>query len=232
MHFAAPRTMTAMALAWVAGLVAFDQHVAPRPLSAYASDFKGGSTRPHVVSEGDTPRVRLSMPHLCCTGCLTEVRDALKPLTWLGAARLAKDLTSIDDVVATPVDLANAQEIDLDIVDLASADFVKLEQALRDTGLVPDRIEVSGMGHFRLEVELPHLCCALCSKAVDLELERFLRKETQGRWLDSVTMNHMKKTAVIYARLNAVVDIVELTRALDQAGFAARTIHVLTGPES
>jgi hypothetical protein len=47
-----------------------------------------------------------------------------------------------------------------------------------------------------------------------------------------LTVNHVKKTVVIYARLNAVVDVVELTTALGRAGFSARSIRVVTGSES
>ena len=232
MHFAAPRNLAAIALAWAIFLVAYDQHANPRPLATYWAEFRGSSTRPTVVSEGDTPRVRLSMPHLCCTGCLDEIRAALKPLTWLAPARLAADPPAIENVEATPVDITSAHEVEFDILDLAKADFVTLDRALRDTGLVPDRMEVFGMGHFRLEVELPHLCCTVCSRAADEQLERLLRKETQGRWLDSMSMNHVKKTVLIYARLNSVVDVVELTTALAHAGFAAHSIRILSGPES
>jgi copper chaperone CopZ len=240
MHFATPRNLIAMALAWALFLIAYDQHANPRPLATYWAEFKGSSTRPTVVSEGDTPRVKLSMPHLCCTGCLNDIRAALKPLTWLAPARLATEPPAIEDIESTGVDAPSnqavdaptAHEIEFDILDLTKANFVDLDRALRDTGLVPDRVEVSGMGHFRLEVELPHLCCKVCSKAVDEQLERLLRKETQGRWLDSMTMNHVKKTVLIYARLNSVVDLVELTRALEHAGFSAHSIRILTGPES
>jgi hypothetical protein len=228
MHFATPRQLIAMALAWALLLVSYDQHANPKPLSTYWAELKGSSTRPTVVSEGDTPRVRLSMPHLCCSGCLNDIREALKPFTWLAPARLATQPPPVEK--ASSVGAAN--DIDFDILDVTKADFVALDRALQDTGLVPDRMEISGMGHFRLEVELPHLCCTVCSTAVDEQLARLLRKETQGRWLDSMTTNHVKKTVVIYARLNSVVDIVELTTALGHAGFAARAIRILTGPES
>lgn len=232
MHFASPRKLIAMALAWALFLLAYDQHANPRPFATYWTEFKGSSTRPVVVSEGDTPRIRLSMPHLCCTGCLNDIRAALKPLTWLAPARLATEPPAVEEVAGTATDTTTAHEIEFDILDLTKANFVTLDQALRDTGLVPDRIEVFGMGHFRLEVELPHLCCTVCSRAVDEQLERLLRKETEGRWLDSMSMNHVQKTLVIYARLNAVVDLVELTRALEHAGFSAHAIRILTGPES
>jgi hypothetical protein len=129
-------------------------------------------------------------------------------------------------------DAMSAYDIDFDIKDLSKANFVALEQAVRKTGFVPDRIEISGMGHFRLEVELPHLCCTVCSRAVDDQLERLIRQGARGRWLDSMTLDHDKKTVLIYARLNAVVDLVELDTALGRAGFLPGAIRVLTGPES
>jgi hypothetical protein len=232
MHFATPRQLIAIALAWAVFLVAYDQHANPRSLATSWAEFKGSSTRPTVISEGDTPRVKLSMPHLCCTGCLNDVREALKAFAWLAPARVAAEPPAVENVAATAAEATNANQLDLDIVDLTKADFIALERALRDTGLAADRIEISGMGHFRLEVELPHLCCTTCSRAADEQLERLLRKETQGRWLDSMTMNHVQKTVLIYARLNAVVDVAELTTALAHAGFAAHSIRILTGPES
>lgn len=244
MHFARPGQLIAMIFVWTLCLVAYDQHANPRSFATYWAEFRGSSTRPTVVSEGDTPRVKLSMPHLCCSGCLNEIRAALKPLTWLAPARLVKELATTEIAAesaggsesppqaATSAEDSTANEIEFEILDLPRADFSLLDQALHDTGLVPDRIEVSGMGHFRLEVELPHLCCKVCSRAVDDQLERLLRKETQGRWFDSMTMNHVKKTVTIYARMNAVVNLVELHKALAQAGFSAHSVRVLTGPES
>jgi len=230
MHFATPRQLIAIVLAWAALLVAYDQHMNPKPPSAYWAEFRGRSTRPTVVSEGDTPRMRLSMPHLCCTGCLNDLRAALKPFTWLGPARLAADLP--DKSSAPSAETPEARQVDVEILDLTRADFVALQRALEETGLVPDRIEVSGMGHFRVEVELPHLCCSTCSKVAAEPLERLLRKETQGRWLDSMTLDPQRKTVVIYARFNAVVDLAELETAIAHAGFYAHAIRVATGPES
>jgi len=247
MHFARTGQLIVMALVWAVALLVYDHHESPRPLAAYWADLRGSSTRPTVVSEGDTPRVRLSLPHLCCTGCLGEIRAALAPLAWLAPARLVGD-APVGPPIADPTaasaepvvehlpppaaDGSTAHELDLDVLDLPRANFVMLEQAVHDTGLVPDRIEVSGLSHFRLEVEITHLCCATCSKAVDEQLQRFLQKETQGRWFDSMTADHVHKTITIYPRMNAVVDLLEIERALARAGFSARSVRILTGPES
>lgn len=231
MHFATPRQMVLLVLAWALLLFAYDQRVSPKPFATYWAEFKGSSTRPAAESQGDVPHVRISLPHLCCQESLEEVQKAVASLTWLAPARPSREPPR-SGTAALARDAMDPYDIDFDIRDLQKADFALLDQALRDTGFVPDRIEISGMGHFRLEVELPHLCCTVCSSAVDDQLERLIRKETQGRWLDSMTANHDKKTVVIYARLNAIVDLVELKTALGHAGFTARSIRVLSGPES
>ena len=232
MHFATPRQLIVLVFTWALLLVAYDQHVNPKPLSTYWSEFKGSSTRPTVNSEGDAPRVRLSMPHLCCTESIDEIRAALAPLTWLAPARLDREPPAAGKSAMLAADAMNGYSIEFDVVDLKRADFVAMDQAIRSTGFVPERIEISGMGHFRLEAELPHLCCTVCSRAVDEQLERLIRREAGGRWLDSMTLDHEKKTVLLYARLNAVVDLVELEMALGRAGFSAHSLRVLTGPES
>ena len=226
MHFAKPRTLVALALAWAVFLLGYDQHASPRPLATYWGDFTGGSTRPTVVSAGDTPRLRLSLPHFC-VACAAEIQARLQPLTWLGPARFDVERPENAERTGDPTD---ARALDLEILDLAQADFVALIEALRDAGSVPDRVEVSGIGHFRLQVELPR-CYTECARPDDDQLDRLLRKETQGRWLDSVSTNPVERTVLVYARLNAVVDVVELTRALERAGIAASAIRILTGPE-
>jgi len=232
MHFASARQLIAIAVAWAFLLLAYDQHKSPRPFAAYWTEFLGGSTRPVSSAASDRPHVKVSMPHMCCSGCLSDVRAAIAPLHWLGAPQVAAEPPSIEHVEEASKDPTFANQLDVDITDIAGVDFVALDAALRNAGLAADKIEVSGIGHFRLEVELPHMCCSVCSKAADDHLERLLRYVEQGRWLDSVTVNKMNKTVIVYARLNAVVDIVDLTTALTRAGFSARSIRVASGSES
>jgi hypothetical protein len=232
MHFATVRQLAAMILAWALFLIAYDQHKNPRSLEMIVSEFEGSSIRPRIVSVGDTPRVRLSFSHLCCAKGLEEVRAAVQPLAWLGPARADGDPPASGDGPGAASEFQKPYNIDFDILELADADFVALDRALRSTSLVPDRIEVSGMGHFRLELQLPHLCCTVCSRAVDDQLKRALRRDISGQWVDSMSLDPGQKTVTIYARLNSVVDVLELTRALGQSGFAASSIHVRTSPES
>jgi hypothetical protein len=228
MHFATPRQLAAMALAWAALLVGYDQHANPRPLATYWAEFMGGSTRPTVLSENGAPRLKLSLSHFCCTDCVGDIRAALKPFVWLGPARVAVESPAAE---AATADGSRAREIEFDLVDPEKADFIALDRALRDVGLVAEKVEISGIGHYRLEVSLPHLCSSAGAESLDQPLERLLKKETQGRWLDSLSVNHDQKTVLVYARMNAVVDVVELATALGHAGFSPQAIRILTGPE-
>src|SRR5271165_4154762 len=171
MHFASTRQLIAIAVTWALLLLAYDQHKSPRPFSAYWKEFLGGSTRPEASAATDRPHLKVSMPHLCCTGCLSDVRTAIEPLHWLGTPQVAAEPPSIEHVEEVSKDPTYTNQLDVDITDLGAADFVAFDQALRSAGLAADKIEVSGLGHFRLEVELPHMCCGVCSKAADDHLE-------------------------------------------------------------
>jgi hypothetical protein len=224
MHFAKLRNLFAMALAWALMLVAYDEHKNPRPLATYWAEFLGNSTRPTVVAHADAPQLRLAMPPLCGAECVDEIFHATRIFAWLGSGRVEQ----------TPADHAEDAErtVEFDVLDLALADLAALEHALRDRGITPDRIELSGIGHGRLEVELPPACGRDCVAAIGDSLGSFVQRESQGRWADSLRVEPAKKIVTVYARMNAVVDIVELGRALAQAGFSARTIWIRTGPES
>src|SRR5260221_14153656 len=44
-------------------------------------------------------------------------------------------------------------------------DFIKLDRALRDNGLKPEKYELAGIPHFSLTGQHAHLCCGLCTLA-------------------------------------------------------------------
>ena len=169
MHFAKARNLAAMALAWALFLLAYDQHANPRPVATYWADFMGSLTRPTVLSEGGTPRLRLSLPHLCYV-----------PERHPGGARGANLARSRAWTPSQPPwkppprtrPTPRRRTSSSLTSSIAQANFVALDAALRDAGSVPDRIEIFGMGHFRLEVELPR-CCTACSRAVDDQFGAF-----------------------------------------------------------
>lgn len=213
MHFANARTLAVMIAAWTFFLVAYDQHVHPKPLAAYWAEIRGAKARRATDSSADRPQLRLTMPPLCCEDCLGATRSALGRLAWLGPAR--------------PV--ADRPALDLDILDVEQAELAGVERMLVLHGLAPDAIEVFGMGHFRLSVELGGSFA--CSGGVD-DFERLVRKESSDRWLDSIVSTPGDaRTMLVYPRLNAVVDLMDLTRGLGRAGLTIRTIELRTDPE-
>jgi hypothetical protein len=176
--------------------------------------------------------------HLCCSGCLGDVRAALATLPWLepGAVRL-RDTTlhnSQDAEVSWSVGNAGGW-VDIPQMDLARIDFVALDRALREKGLVPSRMEFGGAAHFRLEAQVAHMCCAACEDAArrTVSLSRAL---SAGRllWVDSVTTDRARHRVVVYARYlepGKTVDVAELMAAFEQVGFVPSSLRVLTGPE-
>jgi hypothetical protein len=213
MHFANARTLAAMVLAWTAFLLAYDQQANPKSLATYWDEVTARTTRSASDSSADRPQLRAIMPGLCCADCLGAAADVLGRFSWLGPPR--------------PV--AGTHEVDFDLRDVEHADLGAINQALSSRGLVPDRVEVFGMGHFRLFVELGSTFT--CGGVSD-DLERLVRKESQDRWLDSIVMDpNDDRTMLVYPRLNAVVDLMDLTRGLGRAGLSIRSIEIRTGPE-
>jgi hypothetical protein len=211
MHFANARSLTIMIVAWLVLLGAYDQHANPRPLSAYWDEFTASKPKRVEESTSDHPRLRVVMPRLCCEDCVGAVADTLRRFEWLG-----------------PADV-RAREVLFDIRDAEHADLAAIDVALSSRGLVPDSVELFGLGHFRLGVELGStFSCA----GVSEDYERFIRKESQDRWLDSIVVNPKDdRSMLVYVRLNAIVDVMDLSRGLARAGLAIRSIEIRTGPE-
>jgi hypothetical protein len=120
-------------------------------------------------------------------------------------------------------------------MDLARVDFVALDRALREKGLVASRLEFGGVAHFRLEAQVAHMCCGACEDAArrTVSLSRAL---SAGRllWVDSVTTDRARHRVVVYARYlepGKTVDVAELLAAFEQVGFVPSSLRVLTSPE-
>jgi hypothetical protein len=176
--------------------------------------------------------------HLCCSGCMADVHAALGTLPWIepGAARpRAKTLHNLQDAEASWSAGDLGGWVDIPRMDLTRIDFVALERALREKGLVPSRMEFGGVAHFRLEAQVAHMCCGACEDAArrTVSLSRAL---SVGRllWVDSVTTDRARHRVVVYARYlepGKTVDVAELLAAFEQVGLVPFSLRVLTGPE-
>jgi hypothetical protein len=226
MRFATLRQIIVLTIVWCVALFALDYVKNPQLWRAEA--------QPRISPEG--MHVDLWMNHLCCTGCLSDIRAALATVPGLGTPTvLGKNLltpTQADAAASKVNEYANMVRVP--VTDLAKVDFVAIDSALRAKGFVAGRMEFSGVDHFRIEADLGHMCCGVCEKATN-EGMGFLRARGLGgqfKWLDSVSVDKLKKRVVAHARYlepGQTVDVAEFIAGLDSIGYAPMTMHVLLG---
>ncbi len=225
MRFATARQIVALTLLWTATLYAVDYARRPRTLASVLAGAEPALTRQPLG-----PRVTLSFQHLCCTGCLSDLRSALGGFAWVGAIRLnargVPTRAEADAAQVRPGSIAN--QLEIDVARIESVDFIEMESALRRAGFAVGRMEISGVAHYRLEADLPHLCCRLCSLAANQqgEMVKTLRSGGQFRWLDSITIVQPKKKLIAYARYGQTANVSELENALESMGFAPSAIRL------
>jgi copper chaperone CopZ len=228
MTFASVKLILAMILVTCAGLYALDYWKNPQLW------HRGPAAQP--TAEGG-PRLKLWMNHLCCTGCLDDVRKALAGVPGLDSANMTgpKDLLTqkaADVPSASLPDYGNS--VSVPISEMDKLDLVVVDRALRDKGLVAGRMELSGVPHFRLEALLDHLCCGMCDRSISERIS-FLKAKGQGgrlKWIESVSVEHEKKTVVAYARFlepGKTDDVEEFLSGLNFLGFEPQSLRVATG---
>jgi hypothetical protein len=226
-NFPTSRTLVALILGWAAACYGADLALHPRPLSQLfnAASFSGPSAT-------DKPHVAIWMNHLCCSGCLSDVNAALQKLPWVGATSV-RAVASHDEADAraqagrASFELArNVVEFDVRREDIGLVDFVALDHALRSIGLTADRIDFTGVQHYRLRAQLNHVCCGMCASALDsgLGVARQLRATGQFGWIDSVSTSKTQKTLTIHARYGATAEIEELMAAINKLGFEPQSL--------
>jgi len=226
MKFATATQIAVMVVVITAGCYAFDYVKNPQ-LWHHAEVVP--------ASAGKGAHLTLWINHLCCSSCLDEVRQALVPVPGIDVAHATgpKQLLTHDQAdksTASLPDYGNAVQIP--VTDLEDLDLVAIDKALRDKGMVSARMELGGIEHFRLEAKVDHLCCGMCERAAH-ERIAFLKTRGQGgqlRWLDSVSVDRDGKTIVAYARFvqpGKTADLADFLGALNDSGFAARSVRVL-----
>jgi hypothetical protein len=225
------KQIVAMTLIWAATLFAVDYIKQPRPLAilfGMSREAFGDAVRPA------NPTITLWINHLCCSGCLDDLRAALRPLTWVDKVDLDKDTlgrraTNGRDQALN--DFSNRVQIEVKAVNLAQADFVALDRAVRNAGLFAEHIEFGGIPHARLDAYVPHLCCNLCKVAIveGVNITRQLAGGNDFKWLDSIDVNSPRKTVTAYTRYNSSVDVGQFIAALNHLGLTPATLTVSRG---
>lgn len=185
-----------------------------------------------------TTALGLRINHLCCTGCLDDVKKALQALPWLKDApmkvREGSLKTQEEAEVAGPASDYGAW-LDIDIKDVNQIDFVAIDHALRDAGMVASQMQFGGVRHFRFEAQVRHMCCGMCKDACE-RMPELAKTRQSGRlkWLDSVVAERATGKVVIHARYlepDQRIDAAELMGAMDEVGLPPFSLRVVTSAE-
>jgi hypothetical protein len=223
----ATRTQIAvMTVAWLGVLLAIDYVKNPH---LRASEGRPGPASPAAVS--------LWINHLCCTGCLGEVRDALAAVPWIDAGRIQarQDVISREQAEEHPTPPSDyGGWVDVGVTRIQDIDFVEIDRVLRDKGMVASRIELRGPEHFRLEARVRHLCCGMCKDATE-RIPALDRARTRLRWVDSITADRAQHSVTVHARYQGAgdaVDVAELLGAFDEVGLPPFSLKVRADPEA
>ncbi len=226
MNFATARQIIALVIVVTAGCYVFDYYKNPQlwhHVTATSANVHTGA------------RLTLWINHLCCSECLNEARQALAALPGIdaviasGPKQLLTRAQADQSTASLPV---YGNSVELVVSDADKLDFVALDKALRDKGLVAGRMELSGVEHFRLAAKVEHLCCGMCDRSAH-ERIAFLKARGQSgqlKWLDSVSVDRDAKTIVAHARYlqaGKTVDVTEFLGALSDIGYAPRSVQIL-----
>jgi copper chaperone CopZ len=228
MKFSSAKQIIPIVLVWAGALYAIDEIKNPRPLSELFAPKKQHLTVEQNVKE---PTLYIYLNHMCCSGCLDDLNEALAKLDYLGKPMVATtppSQTETDKIQVSddkPVNYGN--RIDVKVTDIKRLDFVQLNHALESVGFYAERIDFGGVAHFRLAVDLPHLCCNLCVNAGE-QLPKVGKTIVGGgfTWLDSVEMKKGDKKMIVHVKYNQRFDVGELFTALHRMGFAPSAVRV------
>jgi hypothetical protein len=225
MKFASVKQIILLTAITCVGLFGLDYYKNPQ---LWHSRPSASITRPGI-------RLTLWMNHLCCLGCLADVRQALAEIPGIDVAN-ATDPKQLLTQAEANMQGASLPEygnaVELPISDLEKLDLIAVDRALRDKGFVAGRMELSGVEHFRLEALLEHLCCGMCDRSIQERIAFLKAKGSAGqlKWLDSVTVDHEKKTVAAHARFlepGKTVDVVEFLSGLNYLGYEPSSLRVI-----
>ncbi len=185
-----------------------------------------------------TTSLALRINHLCCTGCLDDVKKALQTLPWLKDApmnvREGSLKTQEEAEVAGPA-ADYGGWLDIDVKDANQIDFVAIDRALREEGMVASQMQFGGYRHFRFEAQVRHMCCGMCKDACERMPELAGTRKAGGlKWLDSVTAERATGKVTIHARYQEPgqrIDAAELMSAMDQIGLPPFSLRVVVSAE-
>ena len=226
LRFATSAQILAMAIAWLAVCMGIDY------------TFNRHLWTEEVEAAPSSVPLSLRINHLCCTGCLDDVKKALESLPWLKGAPMnvrEGNLRSQEqaDMAGPAGDYGGW--LDINVADVNQIDFVAIDRVLRDAGMVASQMQFGGVRHFRLEAQVRHMCCGMCKDAAE-RMPELAKTRQAGRlkWLDSVVAERASGKVTIHARYlepNARIDVTEMLAAMDEIGLPPFSLKVVSTPE-
>lgn len=236
MHLGRTAQVIGFMIVWAAALVAVDKTLNHAPA---AMTSKSGHGKPQII---------VTFTHFCCTGCYDKMFSAAKSMSWIVTATTDRSgLKRQEDLQKEKVDEATAIEtlweksatLLLDETDLKSVDAEKAIAQFRAAGLVPKRMVLENIPHFRLIAVDPHLCCGLCEGAANnsMKLEQ-KRVQEQAKKDDpslpdaTIAAQYLPKFDVdrSHQRISAdyfqKADVTAFRQAIERAGFSPSQIRI------
>jgi hypothetical protein len=189
-----------------------------------------------MLDKAPPAALSLWINHLCCTGCLGEVRDALATVPWIDANQIhpRRNVVSREQADEHPTPQSDyGGWVDVGVTNIKEIDFVEIDRVLRQKGMVASRIEFSGPEHFRLEAKVRHLCCGMCKDATD-RIPTLDPARLRLRWVDSITSDRAQHSVTVHARYQeagGAIDVADLLGAFDEVGLPPFSLKVLADAE-
>jgi hypothetical protein len=236
MHFGRTQQVIALMIIWAAALVGVDKLLnhAPVPMTA--------------MSDQGKPQIVITFTHFCCTGCYDKMFSAAKAMSWIVTATTDRsDLAKQEDLQKAKVDEATDIETKyqkdatllLDERDLKSVDLMRVQREFRDAGLLPKRLVLENIPHFRLVAVDPHLCCGLCEGAATNSMALEQKDEQKQARVDDSSLDEKAakerimptfavdiKSQTISAEYFQKVDVTAFLKAIERAGFSPKAIRI------
>jgi len=179
----------------------------------------------------DEPTIRLWLNDLSCGGCLTGLEKALSAVPWLGTPKVLEKPPTAEQAPGAVDEHRQRVVVEIKVPEknLRDVDFVAVLAALRKAGFAAAQMEFSGLPHYGLEADLAPLCSPACvegtREAMD-DLVRASKPKGWFRWLDSYRVDGVNEALVIYPRMGATVDLMEVLGAINAIGFEAGALTV------
>lgn len=176
--------------------------------------------------------VTIVLNHYCCNGCTDTTQKALMATGWLenlrnlnGAISTQAQATASAGKVEDSSDIYKGGVVgDIRADQVGNIDFAKIDRAVRDSGLVPQQITVTGVHEFQLTAHLPHMCCGACVAAAK---DTFKADKTRTLPISLVgTPTVEQPSQQITAIFHDTADVAQFMRMIEDTGFEPDSVHM------